>query len=98
MSLFCAGLRRQREGACIARWSALAARPAVLRSGYQLDRRYGSGPQAIIDASMMVQTSAVDRCRRRRRAVEQCRILFALTQEQRAPVNLCTIASRAVAS
>jgi acetyl-CoA C-acetyltransferase len=48
------------EAPCIARWSALAAGLPITVPGYQLDRRCGSGLQAIIDAAMMVQTGAAD--------------------------------------
>jgi acetyl-CoA C-acetyltransferase len=48
------------EAPCIARWSALAADFPIEVSGYQLDRRCGSGLQAIIDAAMMIQTGAAD--------------------------------------
>lgn len=48
------------EAPCVARWSALAAGLPVSTPGYQLDRRCGSGLQAIIDAAMMVQTGAAD--------------------------------------
>src|SRR5579863_7609475 len=48
------------EAPCIARWSALAAGFPIEIPGYQLDRRCGSGLQAIIDAAMMVQTGAAD--------------------------------------
>jgi len=48
------------EAPCIARWSALAAGWPVSIPGYQLDRRCGSGLQAVIDAAMMVQTGAAD--------------------------------------
>ncbi len=48
------------EAPCIARWSLLAAGLPVSVPGYQLDRRCGSGLQAIIDAAMMVQTGAAD--------------------------------------
>ena len=48
------------EAPCIARWSALAADLPITVPGYQLDRRCGSGLQAIIDAAMMVQTGAAD--------------------------------------
>ena len=44
------------EAPCIARWSLLQAGLPVTVPGYQLDRRCGSGLQAIIDAAMMVQT------------------------------------------
>ena len=48
------------EAPCIARWSALAAGLPISVSGYQLDRRCGSGLQAVIDAAMMVQTGVAD--------------------------------------
>ncbi len=48
------------EAPCIARWAALAAGLPVSVPGYQLDRRCGSGLQAIIDAAMLVQTGAAD--------------------------------------
>ncbi len=48
------------EAPCIARWSALAAGLPISVPGYQLDRRCGSGLQAIIDAAMMVQTGAAN--------------------------------------
>ncbi len=48
------------EAPCIARWSLLAAGLPLSIPGYQLDRRCGSGLQAIIDAAMMVQTGAAD--------------------------------------
>jgi acetyl-CoA C-acetyltransferase len=48
------------EAPCIARWSALAADLPISVPGYQLDRRCGSGLQAIIDAAMFVQTGAAD--------------------------------------
>src|SRR3984885_4984168 len=48
------------EAPCIARWSALAAGLPLSIPGYQLDRRCGSGLQAVIDAAMMVQTGAAD--------------------------------------
>jgi acetyl-CoA C-acetyltransferase len=48
------------EAPCIARWSLLAAGLPISVPGYQLDRRCGSGLQAIIDAAMMVQTGAAD--------------------------------------
>ena len=48
------------EAPCIARWSLLAADFPISVPGYQLDRRCGSGLQAIIDAAMMVQTGAAD--------------------------------------
>src|SRR6202043_1680885 len=48
------------EAPCIARWSALAADFPIETPGYTLDRRCGSGLQAVIDAAMMVQTGAAD--------------------------------------
>jgi len=48
------------EAPCIARWSALAADLPITVPGYQLDRRCGSGLQAVVDAAMMVQTGAAD--------------------------------------
>jgi acetyl-CoA C-acetyltransferase len=48
------------EAPCIARWAALAADLPICVPGYQLDRRCGSGLQAVIDAAMMVQTGAAD--------------------------------------
>ncbi|MBS0410174.1 MAG: acetyl-CoA C-acetyltransferase [Proteobacteria bacterium] len=48
------------EAPCIARWSLLAADLPITIPGYQLDRRCGSGLQAVIDAAMMVQTGAAD--------------------------------------
>ena len=48
------------EAPCVARWSALAADFPISVPGYQLDRRCGSGLQAVIDAAMMVQTGVAD--------------------------------------
>ena len=48
------------EAPAIGRWSALAAGLPVSVPGYQLDRRCGSGLQAVVDAAMMVQTGAAD--------------------------------------
>ena len=48
------------EAPCIARWAAMAAGLPISVPGYQLDRRCGSGLQAIIDAAMMIQTGAAD--------------------------------------
>jgi acetyl-CoA C-acetyltransferase len=48
------------EAPCVARWAALAADLPLTVPGYQLDRRCGSGLQAVIDAAMMVQTGAAD--------------------------------------
>jgi acetyl-CoA C-acetyltransferase len=48
------------EAPCIGRWSALAAGLPISVPGYQLDRRCGSGLQAVIDAAMLVQTGVAD--------------------------------------
>ncbi len=48
------------EAPCIARWSALAAGLPIEVPGYQLDRRCGSGLQAVVVAAMMVQTGVAD--------------------------------------
>ncbi|MCA8886908.1 MAG: acetyl-CoA C-acyltransferase, partial [Hyphomonadaceae bacterium] len=48
------------EAPCVARWSLLAADFPVHVPGVQLDRRCGSGLQAVIDAAMRVQTGAAD--------------------------------------
>ncbi len=48
------------EAPCIAHWSWLAADLPLEVPGYQLDRRCGSGLQAIVNAAMMVQTGASD--------------------------------------
>ena len=48
------------EAPAIGRWSWLAAGYPVAVPGYQLDRRCGSGLQAVINAAMMVQTGAAD--------------------------------------
>ena len=48
------------EAPAIGRWSAMAAGLPISVPGYQLDRRCGSGLQAVIDAAMMVQTGAAD--------------------------------------
>ena len=48
------------EAPAIGRWSAMAAGLPISVPGYQLDRRCGSGLQAVIDATMMVQTGAAD--------------------------------------
>jgi acetyl-CoA C-acetyltransferase len=48
------------EAPCIGRWIALQAGLPVHTSGMQLDRRCGSGLQAIATAAMMVQTGAAD--------------------------------------
>ncbi len=48
------------EAPCVARWSALAAGLPITVPGYQLDRRCGSGLQAVVDAAMMIQTGAAD--------------------------------------
>lgn len=48
------------EAPCLARWSLLQAGLPIEVPGYSLDRRCGSGLQAVIDAAMMVQTGAAD--------------------------------------
>lgn len=48
------------EAPCIAHWSWLAAGLPLDVPGYQLDRRCGSGLQAVVNAAMMVQTGASD--------------------------------------
>jgi len=48
------------EAPCIGRWAALAANLPLHVAGSQVDRRCGSGVQAIANAAMMVQTGAAD--------------------------------------
>lgn len=48
------------EAPCLGRYATLAAGLPLGVPGYTVDRRCGSGLQAVIDASMMVQTGAVD--------------------------------------
>ena len=48
------------EAPCIAHWSWLLAGLPEEVPGYQLDRRCGSGLQAIVNAAMMVQTGHSD--------------------------------------
>jgi acetyl-CoA C-acetyltransferase len=48
------------ESPCLARYAALDAGLPLEVSGYSLDRRCGSGLQAVIDAAMLVQTGAAD--------------------------------------
>lgn len=48
------------EAPCIGRWAALAAGLPESIPGVQLDRRCGSGLQAVIDAAMRIQTGAAD--------------------------------------
>ncbi|MBS3960839.1 MAG: acetyl-CoA C-acetyltransferase [Sandarakinorhabdus sp.] len=48
------------EAPCIARWSWLLAGFPEEVPGYQLDRRCGSGLQAVVNAAMMVQTGVSD--------------------------------------
>jgi acetyl-CoA C-acetyltransferase len=48
------------EAPCIGHWSWLAAGLPLEVPGYQLDRRCGSGLQAIVNAAMMVQTGLSD--------------------------------------
>jgi len=48
------------EAPCIGRWAALAADLPLAVSGTQIDRRCGSGLQAIANAAMMIQTGVAD--------------------------------------
>ncbi len=48
------------EAPAIGRWSWLAAGMPIEVPGFQLDRRCGSGLQAVATAAMMVQTGAAD--------------------------------------
>jgi acetyl-CoA C-acetyltransferase len=48
------------EAPCIGRWSALAADLPLHVSGTQIDRRCGSGLQAVANAAMMIQTGVAD--------------------------------------
>ncbi len=48
------------EAPCMGRWAALAAGLPIEVPGMQLDRRCGSGLQAVATAAMMVQTGAAD--------------------------------------
>jgi acetyl-CoA C-acetyltransferase len=48
------------EAPCIGRWAALAADLPLHVSGTQIDRRCGSGLQAVANAAMMVQTGVAD--------------------------------------
>jgi acetyl-CoA C-acetyltransferase len=48
------------EAPCMGRYAALAAGLPLEVPGYTVDRRCGSGLQAVIDAAMMVQTGAAD--------------------------------------
>lgn len=48
------------ETPCVGRWIALEAGLPIEVSGMQLDRRCGGGLQAIVTASMMVQTGVAD--------------------------------------
>jgi len=48
------------EAPCIGRWAALAAGLPLHVSGTQIDRRCGSGLQAVANAAMMVQTGVAD--------------------------------------
>ena len=48
------------EAPCLGRYAALAAGLPIEVPGFTLDRRCGSGLQAVIDASIMVQTGAAD--------------------------------------
>ncbi len=48
------------EAPAIGHWSWLAAGLPIEVPGYQVDRRCGSGLQAVVNAAMMVQTGAAD--------------------------------------
>ncbi len=48
------------EAPAIGHWAWLAAGLPLEVPGYQVDRRCGSGVQAVVNAAMMVQTGAVD--------------------------------------
>jgi acetyl-CoA C-acetyltransferase len=48
------------DAPCLGRYAALAADLPIEVPGYSIDRRCGSGLQAVIDASQMVQTGAAD--------------------------------------
>ncbi len=48
------------EAPCLGRYAPLAAGLPIELPGYTLERRCGSGLQAVIDAAMMVQTGAAD--------------------------------------
>ena len=48
------------EAPCLGRYAALAAGLPVTLAGMTLDRRCGSGLQAVIEAAMQVQTGAAD--------------------------------------
>jgi len=48
------------EAPAIAHWSWLAAGLPLETPGYQLDRRCGSGLQAVVNAAMMIQTGMAD--------------------------------------
>jgi acetyl-CoA C-acetyltransferase len=48
------------EAPCIGRWAWLAAGLPEHVPGYQLDRRCGSGLQAVVNAAMLVQSGAAD--------------------------------------
>jgi acetyl-CoA C-acetyltransferase len=48
------------EAPCLGRFGALAAGLPIEVPGYTLDRRCGSGLQAVIDAAMMIQTGSAD--------------------------------------
>ena len=48
------------EAPCMGRWAALDAGLPIDVAGYNLDRRCGSGLQAVVNAAMQVQTGASD--------------------------------------
>lgn len=65
------------EAPALGRLVALDAGLPVEVSGLQLDRRCGSGLQAVLYAAMQVQTGANDLCHRGRGGEhEQCRLLL----------------------
>ena len=58
--VICAQSYSSSEAPCMGRYAALEAGLPIEVPGYTLDRRCGSGLQAVIDAAMMVQTHAAD--------------------------------------
>ena len=48
------------EAPCMGRYAALASGLPLELSGYSVDRRCGSGLQAVINAAMLIQTGAAD--------------------------------------
>ena len=68
------------EAPAIGRWSWLAAGLPIETPGFQLDRRCGSGLQAVIEAAMMVQTGAAD-CVLAGGVAQRAKVLKAFSQE-----------------